>query len=935
MRPINLVISAFGPYADKVDIDFNSFLDKGIYLISGNTGAGKSTIFEAIKFVLYGEDNGEIRSKYAMAETPTFVDMTFMLRGKEYRVTRNPKYSRPKSRGEGFTTAKAEAELVYHNGKIITGYSNVTKEIVNLTGLNSDQFSKIVMIAQGKFRELLETDTANRSKIFRDIFKTESYDKLQKKVKAKYIETYKENSKTIDSIKQFIQGIIINESFSKRNALEKIMKQDIITDIDETIELTNMLISEDEICYKNNISKMEVSQEEISRLNNNINGIISSLKEIEALERELNKYSIYVEENKEIVSDYESVNSLKEQREQLYADIETLKKTVEKYKQYDEVMAKLKKVNIDELLIGEVLTKLQKEKNELQIKLDETSEKVILKSEYEKKIIKLDSDIKSSTEYIQKLEKILELGKRLDEASKAYEEKVEVLKTEEKLCANLRLEYNDKFLLYIEAQAGIMANELRKNPGMPCPVCGATEYIRLAENIKEAPTEDEVSHLKEKLDKATDKVMKASANAGNIMSDRDNLRGNLIIGIEEAKLNCSVDDYKEKANEAKKMAAQQQKNLKNSQDECSRELVQLQKVLDEIPLLKETLQKLEDDIKNTEIQMNENKLKTKELETIIEAIKLELKDNSEEETRSTLKSMEEKYVQIVERIEKTISRYSKHIADMAASKAIIEQFVKKLKDLGLTKTTNEEIINVKVKLIYANREYTEKLRLVEEAYSKLVDDNNNVYLRIENNKRIVASVEVQRINLQNLGKRLSSLKNMSDTLNGELEGKDKIKLETFVQISYFEQVIERANTKLFEMTEGQYEFIRDMSSEDKRTKSGLDLCVLDHYNGTVRSVKTLSGGEGFMAALSLALGMADIIEESASGISIDTMFIDEGFGSLDEMALEQAMRVLAKLSEGNKLVGIISHVSSLKDRIEKQINVEKKMSGGSLVKVVV
>ena len=198
MRPINLVISAFGPYADKVDIDFNSFLDKGIYLISGNTGAGKSTIFEAIKFVLYGEDNGEIRSKYAMAETPTFVDMTFMLRGKEYRVTRNPKYSRPKSRGEGFTTAKAEAELVYHNGKIITGYSNVTKEIVNLTGLNSDQFSKIVMIAQGKFRELLETDTANRSKIFRDIFKTESYDKLQKKVKAKYIETYKENSKTID-----------------------------------------------------------------------------------------------------------------------------------------------------------------------------------------------------------------------------------------------------------------------------------------------------------------------------------------------------------------------------------------------------------------------------------------------------------------------------------------------------------------------------------------------------------------------------------------------------------------------------------------------------------------------------------------------------------------------------------------------------------------
>ena len=194
---------------------------------------------------------------------------------------------------------------------------------------------------------------------------------------------------------------------------------------------------------------------------------------------------------------------------------------------------------------------------------------------------------------------------------------------------------------------------------------------------------------------------------------------------------------------------------------------------------------------------------------------------------------------------------------------------------------------------------------------------------------------MQKHNLSKIATRLSGLKTLSDTLNGEMEGKDKIKLETFVQISYFEQVIQKANTKLFEMTEGQYEFVRDVSSEDKRTKSGLELSVYDHYNGTIRSVKTLSGGEGFMAALSLALGMADIIEESASGISIDTMFIDEGFGSLDEVALEQAMKVLSKLSEGNKLVGIISHVASLKDRIDKQINVEKHISGGSNVKIVV
>ena len=163
----------------------------------------------------------------------------------------------------------------------------------------------------------------------------------------------------------------------------------------------------------------------------------------------------------------------------------------------------------------------------------------------------------------------------------------------------------------------------------------------------------------------------------------------------------------------------------------------------------------------------------------------------------------------------------------------------------------------------------------------------------------------------------------------------KVKLETFVLFSYFEQVISRAHIKLFEMTEGQYEFVRDKSGDDKRSKSGLELNVYDHYNGTVRSVKTLSGGESFMASLSLALGMADIIEESACGIVNDTMFIDEGFGSLDETALEQAMRVLGKLSDGNKLVGIISHVGSLKDRIDKQINVVKNISGGSTLKISV
>ena len=935
MRPIKLTISAFGPYAGNVEIDFEKFLEKGIYLISGNTGAGKSTIFEAIKFALYGEDNGEIRSKYAEADVATFVDMTFALRGKEYKIKRNPKYNRPKSRGEGSTLAKAEAELIFPDGRVVSGYSNVTKEIIILTGLNSEQFSKIVMIAQGKFRELLEADTANRSKIFRDIFKTEPYDKIQRKVKTKYLEAYKENSKTTDSIKQFVQGIIINDDFCKKNHLENIMNQDMIADIDEVLELTAMLISEDEISYKNNLAKMEEGQNEINKLNGLLSVTSNNLKNLKGLEEELIKLSNYEEDYKTVLLAYEKENDLKEQREKLYVSIENLKKTVEKYKQYDKLVLELNKAIESARTIEKTLAKFSEEKVSMQKKLDEASEKIVLKAEYEKNLIKLEADIKANDDYIKKLEKVLLFDKNLKLSIKTYEEKVEIFKSEEKQCVNIRSEYDGKFLSYIEAQAGIMANKLRENPGTPCPVCGATEYIKLAEIICEAPTEEEVNNLKEKLDVATDKVMKASTNSGNAYVAMENEKKNLLTALEEIDALWTMENYRDKVDVALMDAKKHRESLIISKENSNNELKILQKAIDDMSLMKERLQGLENEIKDKEKQLNDSKLREKEIETNITALKQELKDGSEEDAKLTLKTMEDDYTKMVERFNKANEMNNMYITSMASSKAIIEQLKKLLEDAGVGKITTENIVIIKEQLLKNNLSNREKLSTLEEAYSRLVENNNNVYSRIENNKRVIDSVEIQKRSLQVITKRLSSLKVLSDTLNGEVEGKDKVKLETYVQISYFEQVIEKANTKLFEMTEGQYEFIRDISSEDKRTKSGLDLSVYDHYNGTIRSVRTLSGGEGFMAALSLALGMADIIEESASGISIDTMFIDEGFGSLDEMALEQAMKVLAKLSEGNKLVGIISHVSSLKDRIEKQINVEKKISGGSSVKVVV
>ena len=181
------------------------------------------------------------------------------------------------------------------------------------------------------------------------------------------------------------------------------------------------------------------------------------------------------------------------------------------------------------------------------------------------------------------------------------------------------------------------------------------------------------------------------------------------------------------------------------------------------------------------------------------------------------------------------------------------------------------------------------------------------------------------------------MKNLSDTANGKLNRKAKIELETYIQMAYFDRILRRANLRLMTMSSGQYEMKRRESADNKKDKSGLELNVIDHYNGSERSVKTLSGGETFQASLSLALGLSDEIQSMAGGIQMDAMFVDEGFGSLDEDALNQAVKALGNLAEGKKLVGIISHVSELKDRIDKKIVITKNRSGervGSSITVV-
>ena len=746
---------------------------------------------------------------------------------------------------------------------------------------------------------------------------------------------YKENSKTNDSIKQYVQGIKVNEHFDKKNRLENISNQDIITDIDEVLDLVNELIKLDEKLYEDNNAIIGKMNDEIQTKSSEVTEDKKIIANMEALRIEFNKLMHYESVNDSILAEYEQENNLKPIREQLLVELEQEKIVVEKYKQYEHLISSLDKAVRAEENIQKEVVKLTEEKEDIKNKIADIEKKTQIKLIKEKELISLENSIKETEENFKKLDKIEQYHKRLAAGEKDYKQKLDAFKEKEILCENAKNEYNESFNMLIKAQAGLMAEELQKNPNSPCPVCGSTVHVNLAKVITGAPTETEVNKLRVRYDVATNEVMEASNDAGRANNAINNEKTNLLEAIKEVDDSWTLDNYIENKEKSIVETSERLRRLSEQRDILVGEVKLLSKDLEECANVNAILEGIESKLKDKESSLTVSKLEIKTIETNIENIKVQLKTDNEFEARESLRLKEEKYKGMVEAYERSVVRYNEHMTNQTKSRALVNQLASQIKDINCEEMTEDGLAIQKDNLLSKMNENNILLEQLNNSRQEVITVNNEVYSRIQSNKDVVNKLSEQKSNLGHISKRLSSLKVLSDTLNGEMEGKDKIKLETFVQISYFEQVILKAHTKLFEMTEGQYEFIRDVSSEDKRSKSGLELSVYDHYNGTIRSVKTLSGGEGFKAALSLALGMADIIEESASGISIDTMFIDEGFGSLDEMALEQAMKVLAKLSEGNKLVGIISHVSSLKDRIEKQICVEKNMSGGSNVKVIV
>ncbi len=920
MRPLKLTISAFGPYAGKTVLDLDKLGENGLYLITGDTGAGKTTIFDAITYALYGEASGKIRepkmfrSKYAEAGTPTEVELIFEYFGKQYRVKRNPEYDRPKSRGEGITTEKANAELYLPDGSVVAKLSDVNAKIIDILGIDRNQFAQIAMIAQGDFLKLLHASTDDRKAIFQKIFKTQNYYKLQERLKNESGTLGAQIEKEKTALSANLQNIKCDES----NVLAIDARKAKVGElpISEIIELLSNLIVADtnaEETQKTNTKKIEDDIEAVTRnlekIENQQKAIDSKVENEKNLETENITYklwdNLYQEELKKKPEFDEKAKEIIKREEQLpkYKQRSDYKQEFSKKKaEIDKFENELKNKKEKSEKLKKDIERLKSEQSELE-NVGESYEK--LKAEKEN-LKSREQDLDGLYKGIADLE-ILE--KECNEKQRKY---TEASQTFEKKKA----EYDSKNKAYLDGQAGIIAETLKV--GIPCPVCGSTEHPCPAVKLESVPTKEELDKFEKESEKTSKEAEQTSKEAGEC-NVKYTERKNTV--VESAKKLLGVDDFDIILPELNKQKNDISEKLIKLFEELTKLGIKKQRkeeLLKEIPVKENENIELNDAITETEKSLASLKAELKRIDDQIKLLDEKLDFATEEELNSKineLKAEKKRYDDQIEKYGKMLEESNKKIAGYESAVAEAKKHIDD--GIKLDKVSEDA------------KKQTLQLRKAE-ADKRM----SEIQIRIDTNRNILNRVKEISERIGDIEKKYKWVTALSNTANAKVSGKEKIMLETYIQMTYFDRIIRKANTRLMVMSGGQYELVRRQNTDNKKSQSGLDLDVIDHYNGSRRDVGTLSGGESFKASLSLALGLSDEIQSSAGGIHLDTMFVDEGFGSLDSESLSTAIRALEGLSEGNRLVGIISHVGELKERIDKQIVVTKNKNGGSSVKIV-
>ena len=672
--------------------------------------------------------------------------------------------------------------------------------------------------------------------------------------------------------------------------------------MEEAIAAIKELIGLDQEETENINCKLQNLQKELEQIQEHLQKAQTREQTIRTLELAEADYIKVQEQGEKIQQEWEGQKKKQENREELEVKIAQIQTQISIYQELEE---KKKRIIERKKFLKEEKERLQTqdiEREELQKRLkDDESEKIQLENEPERKTEllfrkeKLDSEKEELKQVVENTKKYHLLCGKLSEIQEQYVDKAQIAKER-------KTEYDLAYQTFLDGQAGVLAKHLKE--GEACPVCGSKEHPKKACGTEYIPSQKELEEVKRKWEQARNQMEASSQEAAELL-------GKVNAQKERAADQKQIEEQEKRLTDEEYKLQEQMKSNKKKVERYQLLQNQIQKIQEQIATKREEREKISGQIAALKAEID---MESKQFEEQQQNLRYEDWKQAEIELQN-LQTLKRNSQAEYEEAQKNLQKWN---GDMRKLEGKLEQCHKQLENLGE---------------FFVECEQEKKTRLVEQRadYERILKE---LQLRLATNQKALLNIEQKSKDIIVLEQKWALVKALSNTANGNISGKEKIMLETYVQMAYFERILQRANVRFMVMSEGQYELARSVVAGNNRSQSGLELDVIDHYNGTRRSVKTLSGGESFKASLSLALGLSDEVQSRAGGIRLDTMFVDEGFGSLDEESLEQAIKALAGLTEGNKLVGIISHVGELKERIDRQIIVTKEKAGGSRAEII-
>lgn len=927
MKPLKLTMSAFGSYAGKNVIDFTG-QQQGIFLITGDTGAGKTTIFDAITYALYnqtsgGERNGNMmRSQYAQPETETYVELEFLYRGQTYRVRRNPDYKITKTLKNGKIREQKvphSVELTLPDGTVFPEKKNATDaKIIEILGLTADQFSQIVMIAQGDFLKLLYTKSDERKMIFSKLFRTDIYWKIQENLRRKSMEMderIQENDRAFEQEKSRIIPLPESEEIPLDELVECLRER--LKDALKEQNLRRANVEE--------LNKKITKYEEINKLFVSLEKIRQTGKELEARQAESKERR-------------QQIENARKADKVLVAEQQNLRQQQE-VEQSAQAIAKMTETLANDQEMFETLKTQQQEAEAIQKREAADLQKKMLALEQSFPSYEALQNARSEEQQAKKVWE--DLGKTSEESFHKKEAGIAALKEQQKQqeqvveqtkknweqtslsASESAKHYEHMYEAFLKEQAGILAENL--SAGCPCPVCGSTVHPDPAKLSDHAVTELEVEQAKKTRAAAEEKRDLAYA---AFEAEK----------TEKQKLAQAVEKEEADFVLAQTIAKQQRK-------EAEQNYVSLQKTAEQIreklvyPSLAEAKKQYAAMQKALEAAEQEIAKKRQKVSELAEAMNtLKGQKLAEEENQKTAKKLavktEKEYAKLLEK-SGFVSEETYHLAILPErSRSKLEREEKEYESQCLRQQSEQKLLEKQVsgKTYTDTTELNEQLKAEKQALKEAEKTYMELHTAYENDRSVLQNCAVYL----EKGKKLESedqvIKSLSKTANGRLSGSAKIDFETYIQRQYFKQIIHEANKRLLTMSNHQFILkLKEEANTGRKTNEGLDLSVYSLVTDSERDVKTLSGGESFLAALAMALGLSDIVERSAGAIHPDMMFIDEGFGSLDAQSRQQAIEVLAELAGDSRMVGIISHVTELKEQIDRKLVVSRTDKGSRAV----